>query len=126
MNGIFALDSIIFILIYFIVFSILLASMYLRRANLSDYLKALVIAVVVRALILIVSLIVSAIGTVFYINLGALELGILAGYWSSFILAKFFWEEKIVFTKLVNMTLLALIITIPIFNIVMQIISSLL
>lgn len=110
----FGIIDFIFIAIYFVIMALILSSMYLHRLTGGDIAKALIVAILIRVTIILVSYVISQINPA----LGALEIAYVSGLWVSFAISKYFWEDKISGSKLVNMVSIVLIITILIVNMI--------
>jgi len=119
----FDLYDIVFILIYFIVMALLLSSMYIRRLTGGDIVKSLALAVLIRVAIIVISLVVSTIGGLFGISLGAIEVAYIGGLWVSYAIARYFWEDRLSANKITNLTTLVLVITIMITYAITSIVS---
>ena len=110
----FSINDLLFIAIYFIVMLLIGSSYYFKKLTGSDAGKSLIVSLVVWITILIVSYVISAINPA----LGATEISYITGLWSGFATSKYFWENKITDSRLLNFNVITLIITILLFNLI--------
>jgi len=119
------INDIIFIIIYFIVFFLILASNYVKRVSASDAFKSLAVAVVARIAIIIVIVVLSALSSPFGIPISVVPIAYLVGAWISIIMTRSLWEEKVRGNKAVNLVVSSLVIAIILTDIILRIIASL-
>ncbi len=110
----FSLYDLLFIAIFFIVMLIIGSSYYFKKLTGSNIGKSLIVSIVVWVTILIVNYVISAINSA----LGATEISYIAGLWSGFATSKYFWENNINSSSILNFNAITLILTILIFNLI--------
>ncbi len=109
-----SLYDLLFIIIFFAVMLIIGSSMYFKKTGVSDIGKSLIVSLVVWVTISVVSYVVSVINPA----LGASEISYIVGLWSGFATSKYFWEDRINCSKLINFIVLTLVVTILLFNLI--------